>query len=250
MDKPRAAQPTMKFVDEYCDSYRNLFPEVRSFEAFKYLHIGMISSIKRKTLPEIAKIVGLGNEQALHHFLTKSPWSVKSLRAARLNLILDALKGRKLWLIIDETGDKKKGRKTDYVSREYQGKLGKIDNGIVAVTAWGLINGITFPLIFEVYKPRERLIAGDTYRSKPEIGAQMVREIKQTGFEIDLVLADSLYGESESKFLGCLKELKLNFVVAIRKNHGVWLPKEQTVRCNRWRKFDRILAIKLKKYVM
>ncbi len=52
----------------------------------------------------------------------------------------------------------------------------------------------------------------------------MVREIKQMGFEIELVLADSLYGESESKFLGCLEELKLNFVVAIRKNHGVWLP--------------------------
>lgn len=87
MDKPRAAQPTIKFVDEYCKSYRNLFPEVRSFEAFKHLHVGMISSIKRKTLPEIAKIVGLGNEQALHHFLTKLPWSVKDLRAIRLNLI-------------------------------------------------------------------------------------------------------------------------------------------------------------------
>jgi SRSO17 transposase len=166
MDKPRAARPTIKFIDEYCDSYRNLFPEVRSFEAFKHLHVGMISRIKGKTLPEIAKNVGLGNEQALHHFLTKSPWAVKELRKARLNLILHALEGRKIFLIIDETGDKKKGRKTDYVSRQYLGKLGKIDNGIVAVTAWGLINGITFPLSFEVYKPKERLLAGDTYRSR------------------------------------------------------------------------------------
>jgi SRSO17 transposase len=242
MDKPRAAQPTIKEVDEYCDSYRNLFPEVRSFEAFKHLHVGMISPIKRKTLPEIATVVGLGNEQALHHFLTKSPWSVKELRSTRLNLILDTLKGRKIFLIIDETGDQKKGRKTDYVSRQYLGKLGKIDNGIVAVTAWGLINGITFPLIFEVYKPKERLLDKDTYRSKPEIAAQMVREIKQRGFEIELVLADSLYGESESKFLGCLEELELSFVVAIRSNHGVWLPKGQAVRCNRWRKFDRTFS--------
>jgi SRSO17 transposase len=29
--------------------------------------------------------------------------------------------------------------------------LGKIENGIVAVTAYGLLEGITFPLIFEVY---------------------------------------------------------------------------------------------------
>ncbi len=153
----------------------------------------MISPIKRKTLPEIAKIVGLDQEQALHHFLSKSPRSVKELRKTRLNLILHALKGRKIFLIIDETGDKKKGRKTDYVSRQYLGKLGKIDNGIVAVTAWGLINGITFPLIFEVYKPKERLLAGDPYRSKPEIAAPMVQEIKQWGFDIELVLADSQY---------------------------------------------------------
>jgi len=31
--------------------------------------------------------------------------------------------------------------------------------------------------------------------------------------------------ESESKFLRCLEELKLNFVVAIRTNHGVCYPK-------------------------
>jgi hypothetical protein len=47
---------------------QNLFPEVRSFEAFKYLHMGDFSDIKRKTLPKIAKIVGLDNHQALHIF--------------------------------------------------------------------------------------------------------------------------------------------------------------------------------------
>ena len=76
------------------------------------------------------------------------------------------LEGRKIYLIIDAPGDKKKGRKTDYVSRQYLGKLGKIDNGIVAVTAWGLIDNITFPLIFEIYKPQQRLLDGDTYRSR------------------------------------------------------------------------------------
>lgn len=242
MDKPRAARPTIKFIDDYCASYKNLFPEVRSFEAFKHLHAGMISPIKRKTLPEIAKVTGLENEQSLHHFLTKSPWETQELRKQRLSLIYQRLKGRRIFLIIDETGDKKKGKKTDYVNRQYLGKLGKIDNGIVAVTAWGLIDGITFPLTFEVYKPKQRLKEGDIYHSKPEIAAQMVRELTQMGFDIELVLADSLYGESESNFLGCLEELNLKFVVAIRRNHGVWLPKGQRVRCNRWRKVDRTFS--------
>jgi len=49
------ASPTVKFVDEYCQSYQQLFPEVRSFEAFKNLHLVMISEIKRKSLLEIPK---------------------------------------------------------------------------------------------------------------------------------------------------------------------------------------------------
>jgi len=59
MVTPREARPTLRFVDEDCELYGDLFPEVRSFEAFKYLHIGMISDLKRKTLPAIAKAVGL-----------------------------------------------------------------------------------------------------------------------------------------------------------------------------------------------
>jgi SRSO17 transposase len=54
---------------------KDLFTEVRAFEYFKYLHIGIMSDIKRKSLPEIAKVVGLENYQGLHHFLTASPWT-------------------------------------------------------------------------------------------------------------------------------------------------------------------------------
>jgi hypothetical protein len=42
--------------------------------------------------------------------------------------------------------------------------------------------------------------------------------------------------------LDVLYELKLNFAVAIRSNHAVWLPKEQKVRCNRWREFERVFS--------
>ena len=59
MVEPREPAPTIKFVDDYCQWYRHLFPEVRSFEAFKYLHVGMISDIKRKTLPAKRKNSGI-----------------------------------------------------------------------------------------------------------------------------------------------------------------------------------------------
>lgn len=191
----RKAKPTISVVDKYCQWYRNLFSDVRSYEAFKDLHIGMISDLKRKSLPEIAKRVGLENPQGLQHFLNSSPWSTKELRRRRIERLLQAITGKKIIIIIDETGDPKKGKKTDYVARQYLGKVGKVEQGIVAVVVYGVWEGITFPIIFEVYKPKSRLLPGDVYQTKTQIAAKMVREIVGMGVEIEVVLADSLYGE-------------------------------------------------------
>ena len=242
MVEPRPAKPTVQFVDEYCQWYQPLFPEVRSFEAFKQLHLGVISEVNRKSLPAIAQVAGLDNAQSLHHFLTESPWQSQHLRQQRLQLILQTLGEREIVLVIDDTGDRKKGQHTDYVKRQYIGNLGKIENGIVAVTAYGVVDNITLPLVFEVYKPKERLKPDDIYRSKPEIAAEMMRNLQAMGLSFKLVLADSLYGESSCGFIDVLYELKLDFVVAIRSNHAVWLPRGQTVRCNRWRKFERVFS--------
>jgi len=43
------------------------------------------------------------------------------------------------------------------------------------------------------------------------------------GFKFNLVLADSLYGESGTNFISVLDELNLNYIVAIRSNHSVEL---------------------------
>jgi SRSO17 transposase len=111
--------------------------------------------------------------------------------------MLKVLNGRSLILLIDETGDGKKGTSTDYVKRQYIGHVGKKENGIVAVTADGLVDGMILSLTFEVYKPRERLKDQEEYPSKPQIAAQMIRPLQAMGFEFELVLADSLYGESK-----------------------------------------------------
>jgi SRSO17 transposase len=240
MVKPRPARPTVKCVDTYCELYKDLFVEVRAYEYFKYLHLGLISEIKRKSLPEIAKVVGLENEQGLLHFLTESPWRAEELEKRRLEIILNILEGREIIVIIDETGDKKKGKKTDYVKRQYIGNLGKIESGIVSVNAYGYCEGITFPLMFKVFKPRERLKEGDKYQTKPELGAELVRELSQIGFKIKRVLADSFYGESHSNFISVIEELGIEYAVSIRSNHGVWLPKESKVRINKWREFEHI----------
>ena len=70
---PRTPETTVSVVDQYCDFYQEMFSDVRSYEYFKYLHLGIISPIKRKSLPEIAKVVGINSSQSLHHFIANSP---------------------------------------------------------------------------------------------------------------------------------------------------------------------------------
>ena len=121
MVTPRKAVSTVTFIDNYCSIYRDLFADVRSYEAFKFLHLGMISELPRKSLPAIARAVDLPNDQVLHHCLTESPWSVTGLRKRRLDAILQQLNGQPITLVIDETGNRKKGSTTDYVDRQYIG---------------------------------------------------------------------------------------------------------------------------------
>ena len=110
----------------------------------------------------------------------------------------------------------------------------------MSVNAYGYCEGMTFPLKFKIFKPKERLKEGDKYRTKPELGAELVTELKEMGFKIKRVLADSLYGESDSNFVSVIEELGIEYAVAIRNNHGVWLPKGQKVRVNKWRDFPNI----------
>jgi SRSO17 transposase len=196
----RDAQPTVGIIDSYCAEYKDLFKEVRNYECFKYLHLGIISPIKRKSLPEIAKVVSINSAQSLHHFIANSDWLVNELKSRRLKKIKKALNGNAITVVIDETGDRKKGKKTDYVARQYLGSVGKIDNGIVTVNAYGIYRNITFPLSVKRYKPFGTLKESDKYKTKIELATEIIGELRDEGFNIELVLADSSYGES-SQFI-------------------------------------------------
>ena len=235
----RESAETVKFVDEYCEHYRDLFEDVRSYESFKLLHIGLLSELPRKSLPAIARAVGDEDSQSLHHLVVDGSWPVKALRERRLALTRQAVGERAITLVLDETGDRKKGSTTDYVARQYIGNVGKTDNGLVSVNAYGVLEGVTFPLLFEVYKPQDRLKAGDVYCTKPQLAAQLLTAVRAAGFKIGLVLADSLYGESD-KFLKALGDLP--FVVALHDDHGAWLGPGEHIHCTRWQPFLRTFS--------
>lgn len=240
MTRTRPAAPTVAFIDQYCATYRSLFKNVRHFEQFTALHLGLLAETRHKSLPQLGKTLHM-DPQALHHFLAKADWSMEALRTKRLALLRQALGETPIILCIDETGDRKKGHTTDYIASQYIGNLHALANGVVSVNAYGLLGTTTFPLLFRVYKPASRLKSGDVYQTKPELAVELIEELLALGFRFSVVLADSLYGES-GPFVSALHRLGLQYVVALRSNHGVWLGPGQRVRQTRWRPFERVFT--------
>lgn len=109
------------------------------------------------------------------------------------------------------------------------------------MNAYGVYANITFSLSVKVYKPKGTLKEEDKYKTKIELASQIITELIDEGFNIELVLADSLDGES-SEFNRKLAEYNLGYVVAIRSNQGVWLSANQSVRANKWCKFERTFS--------
>jgi SRSO17 transposase len=217
-----------------------VFPNVRQFEQFTRLELGLVAETKRKSLPRLAQTTK-ADPQALHHFLAQADWSVASVRAIRLELTRQALRERSFILCIDETGDRKKGKTTDYAASQYIGNIHGLANGVVSVNAYGVLDTVTFPLACRIYKPQRRLKPGDVYKSKPQLAIELIQELAAQGFHFSVVLADSLYGES-GEFVAALHRLGLPYVVAIRSNHGVWMFPGQRFRRTRWRPFARVFT--------
>jgi SRSO17 transposase len=166
MTRIRAATHTVACIDDYCAHYRSVFHNVRHFEQFTQLELGMLAETKRKSLPRLAKTVQ-GDHQALHHFLANADWSMEERRTIGLRLTWEAVAGRPFVLCIDETGDRKQGHSTDYAASQYLGGLHRVEQGMVSVNAYGVVDHVTFPLALALYKPKTRLKPGDRCQARP-----------------------------------------------------------------------------------
>ncbi len=115
--------------------------------------------------------------------------------------------------MIDDTGDRKKGSATDHVARQYLGSVGKIDNGIVAVTTLWADETHYYPLHVAPYTQAARLADGKrdaAFRSKPQIALS----------------ADCFYGDNHALEAALLKR-RLPHVLARRGALGRgWAPVE------------------------
>ena len=79
------------------------------------------------------------------------------IKKRRLNKFKQVLNAQAITVVIDETADIQKGKKTDSVARQYLVSVEKVDNGIVSGNAYAVYHNITFRLMVKVFKPEGTL---------------------------------------------------------------------------------------------
>jgi DDE superfamily endonuclease len=131
-------------------------------------------------------------------------------------------------LVIDETGDRKDGTKTDHVGYQYLGSVGRIANGIVSVSSVWADERVYHPLHVEPYTPAKRLEKGRSdpaFRTKPQIAVELVARARAASIPFRAVVADCLYGEN-ADFEGAMWKAKVPYVLSLRLHKGRWAEEE------------------------
>jgi hypothetical protein len=151
---------------------------------------------RHKTLTALANItpvVGAHQPPAQHlqWFLSESTWDPEELTRRRPEWLgadpLTAPHAQRVQ-VFEEHGDRKWGRKTAHVGRQYLANLGKTDNGVVSVNTLWADAGLCHPLHYRPYTPAPHFARGKAdpqFRTKWQIAAELVRR----AFGLDYVFA-------------------------------------------------------------
>jgi len=95
--------------------------------------LGLLSDLDRKNCWSIAERRGARIPDALQHLLSRSVWDADLVRDDLRGYVVDHLGHPDAVLVVDETGDLKKGVHSVGVQRQYTGTAGWIENSQVAV---------------------------------------------------------------------------------------------------------------------
>ena len=182
--------------------------------------------------------------QAMQHFMSNSPWSGPGVFEQIREDVRETPELRHgSLLILDESGEEKAGGQSVGSSRQYNGRMGKVDQCQVAVVLgyanwkvrpwplWALVDAEIFlpeewfgeayaELRQKVEIPAER----KTFETKPELGLKMIRRAKAEGVLFEAVLCDDLYGRS-NKFRSELDADGLLYMADVSSNLRVYLEK-------------------------
>src|SRR5437868_11291259 len=237
MSQRLACPPAPGPLEDYARTFDPLFGTLAQRRGFReYLQGLLLPRDRNKTLTALVgtePVVGAqaAPVQRLQWFLSESAWDGAAVDAQRLAV----LRGTPATqphaqgvLVLDDPGDRQAGTKTEHVARQYLGSVGKIDNGIVAVTTVWADERVYYPLHLQPYTPARRLPRGKAdpaFRTKPQVAAELVAAAVAAGVPFRAIVADCFYGDHEG-FVEALDRADRPYVLALKPQKGMWAPAE------------------------
>jgi hypothetical protein len=220
-------------LEGYAARFDDLFGSLAQRRGFREYLAGLLAPRERnKTLTALAgaePVAGAGHPavQRLQFFLSESRWDPGRVNARRLELLLGdpaSAPNDAGVLVIDDSGDRKDGTKTAHVGRQWLGRYGKTDSGVVTVTTVWADERLYYPVHAVPYTPARHFAKGKgdpAFRTKLQIGADLAIRARDAGFAFRAVVADCAYGDQDG-FRGELAQAGLPFVMALKPRRGTW----------------------------
>src|SRR5829696_4765369 len=233
MTRRQPADPAPGPLEEYAARFDELFATLAQRQAFRrYLEGLLLPTERNKTLTALANtepFLGAQRKEAqgLQWFLSESSWSAEGVNRRRVGIMLEDPRTAPQAggaLVVDETGDRKDGKATAHVGKQYLGGIGKVDNGVVSVSSLWVEERLYYPLEVEPYTPAHHFGGGKSdpaLRTKLKIAGELVEQAVGRGIAFRAVVADSFYGEDRG-FKRSLGELGVAYVLSLKKSHSWW----------------------------
>jgi DDE superfamily endonuclease len=222
-------------LEDYAESFDDLFGARAQRHGFRrYLEGLLLPAERNKTLTALANtepVAGAQRKEAqsLQWFLSESRWDPQEVNERRLELLFEesasAAPNEKGVLVIDEHGDRKWGKHTAHVGRQWLANLGKTESGVVSVSSLWADEKIYWPVNFEPYTPAHHFEGGKEdpkFQTKLKIATQLVEQSVEEGIPFRAVVADSFYGEDEGFKQSLSELLGVGYVMALKPSHAWW----------------------------
>lgn len=234
--RPSSAAPGP--LEDYARAFDDLFGVLAQREGFRaYLQGLLLPRDRNKTLTGLVgtePVVGAqaAPAQRLQVFLSESSWDAAEVNRRRLDVLRaveDLQPHAQGVLIVDDTGDRKAGSHTAHVARQYLGSIGKVDNGIVAVTTVWADERVYYPLHCTPYTPASRRPKGTAdpaFRTKPQLAVTLIEQARAAAVPFRAIVADCFYGDHLG-FVEALERARLPYVLALKPSKGTWAPAEE-----------------------
>jgi SRSO17 transposase len=185
---------------------------------------GLIGDGARKSLEPLAARLGEeADYQSMQQFLADSPWDPALVVKAVAEQVAPVI-GVEGW-VLDDTGFPKDGKDSPGVKRQYSGTLGKTGNCQIGVSVHAVGAGGTVPLGWALYLPEDwcedperrrkaKIPAAVEFKTKSELGVELVERACGWGVPMAPVLGDQAYGEN-SWLRDRLHEAGCEYVLAL-----------------------------------